>query len=140
MRVRREERQERKRIEQYLYDFRDHIVIVEGIKDRKALLDLGCDEDKILCISWGWEKLEEMLNRLSRLSDTSNKPEIKRVIVLTDLDRTGERLAREVSDLILSCGLKPDTRIRRELSGVLHLRYWENLPVKLAKRLKELGD
>lgn len=95
-------------------------VIVEGKKDVKAMREIGIE------------------------SNPYTKKSIERakgkVIVLTDLDKEGERLAKEIEGK-----LKENTNVeeidintRKRLSSLLNLRHFEEIKKKLEKFIEKI--
>lgn len=82
-------------------------ILVEGDSDVKGLRRLGITGD-IRKISGG----RSLLNFLEGLSET------REAVILTDFDRTGERLGRFCAKHLKSLGVKVVTEPRRMLKGL----------------------
>jgi 5S rRNA maturation endonuclease (ribonuclease M5) len=84
-------------------------IIVEGADDIKALKKLGV-EGKFHTISSG----KSLLNFIEDFSG------LKEAIVLTDFDRTGDRLAEFCSKHLKRLGVEPVAEIRGKLKSLVH--------------------
>lgn len=85
-------------------------MLVEGGRDRAALVELGIPPEGIFLVNRG--------SSLVCLSESLAK-DGRRVIVLTDWDGTGTRLATRLSKILHSSGVATDTEARRNLAHVL---------------------
>lgn len=87
-------------------DNEDDVIIVEGVRDERALRELGLQGRIVL------------LNRGSSLVERSAEiaADHRRVIVLLDWDRTGGRLARRLQETLALHGVRCDTAHRRALA------------------------
>lgn len=85
------------------------VVLVEGDDDVRGLKKLGV-RGNIMKISGG----KSLLNFVEGLCGVGE------VIVLTDFDRAGERLARFCSKHLKSLGVVPVTEPRRRLKELVH--------------------
>ncbi len=84
-------------------------VLVEGLRDEKALKELGFT-GPIEKVNRGWP-----IDRVAvYISETYSG-----CIVLMDWDRTGGRLQRRLMDLLLSMDFKPNDECRRVLSKAM---------------------
>lgn len=95
----------------------DFAVIVEGKKDIEALRRLG-----ILRV--------EMLNRYPSVVDMVDalaEKGIRRVVILTDYDRTGRQLAYKIGAALMSAGIRINWYARAKLREIFHVTYIENL-------------
>jgi len=100
--------------------YEDFLIIVEGIKDKRALAELG----------------------FSRIA-TLNKPlyavaesvEEKRVVILTDLDSEGKKLYRQLKSALNERGVFVDDKLRNLLLRT-DLKQTEGL-TKYLKRFKK---
>ncbi len=103
-------------------------IIVEGRKDVKALEKLGITGN-IIVLNDG----HSMIDTCTRLSDEYDK-----AIILTDWDRKGGQLARQLMDALEANDMKYDTDIRAGISRLSkkEIKDIESLPRFLA-RLKE---
>jgi len=123
---------EEKLLNRLLKKLKENIIIVEGKKDKRALIELGCDAKNIILLSGRTKSLEKILKK-RYVDSVVHGSKIQEVIVLTDLDKTGEKLLKQNLDTIRFLGFRVDDRTRRYLSSILHLRFWENLNRKLEK-------
>ena len=85
-------------------------IIVEGARDKRALLAIGV-KGNVSRISSG---KRTALNFLEGLSDHPQ------VVVLTDFDRAGERLARFCTKHLQKLGVEPIVEPREKLKRLLH--------------------
>jgi 5S rRNA maturation endonuclease (ribonuclease M5) len=84
-------------------------IIVEGTDDVGALKNLGV-EGKFHKISSG----KSLLNFIEGFSGS------KEAIILTDFDRTGDRLAKYCAKHLKRLGVEPVVEIRRKLKSLVH--------------------
>ncbi len=89
------------------------IILVEGRKDVKALRELGV-EGKIIPIS-----NIPKANLIEKIDGD--------VIILTDWDRKGEILKRDLFSKLLSNGIVADTEIRKKIFSSVDVNEVENL-------------
>ena len=103
-------------------------VLVEGMRDRRALEELGV-EGRILLIHDG-SSLPGLASRVSRLSSA--------VILLTDWDRKGKELFIRLSALLGAEGLKVYEGPWRSMGGLVarDIQSVEDLP-SLMRQLRE---
>jgi len=92
-------------------------VIVEGVKDRRALRKLGLTGD-IICINKGIS-LSDFADQISEKYDE--------VIILSDWDRRGGSLCRRLKELLKGRVIY-DIRIRQRLSKFAMIKKVEGLP------------
>ncbi|MCL1810894.1 MAG: dTMP kinase [Methanomassiliicoccaceae archaeon] len=84
----------------------DRIVLVEGLKDRRALESLGIRGEVFMIQSEGGPlKAAEYVHRSG-----------KKAVILTDWDRRGGTIARELGFQLFSLGVEFDSEIRAKLS------------------------
>ncbi|MEM1994946.1 MAG: hypothetical protein QXW32_05695 [Nitrososphaerales archaeon] len=84
------------------------IVVVEGLRDERALRSLGFSGTLfLLCQGKG-------INHLLTVS-----PSFKKAIILTDLDRKGGILAARVVQTLQSKNIKVDLFFRKELKSIM---------------------
>lgn len=115
-----------KELRRILAELKRGSLLVEGKKDKKALEEIGCA--RVFMLN---RRVEEVCKSLSRKG-------IEEIIVLTDMDRTGDRLCREAEELLVAYRIRTDTMMRRRLGGLLNLRRFENVKEKLNEF--EIGD
>ncbi|MCL7413458.1 MAG: toprim domain-containing protein [ANME-2 cluster archaeon] len=86
-------------------------IIVEGKRDRRALRELGITGP----VKLGTQKsLLELCEEVAREYDT--------VIVLTDWDENGEKLARLMAEFLTNAGATVNTDIRQRLKALVKKR------------------
>jgi 5S rRNA maturation endonuclease (ribonuclease M5) len=83
-------------------------VLVEGKRDSKALVDLGYDGRILTRMSLSYGRIDASLKG------------VKSVIILTDLDKEGRRLAAEFICLFAPLGVKTSMSQRRRLKHASH--------------------
>lgn len=81
-------------------------IIVEGRKDKEALLDLGV-KGRIIILNDG----QSVLGTCEELAKTDTI-----AMILTDWDRRGGQLARSLMDSLEACDMKHETDIRAKMS------------------------
>jgi|SRR5665648_158622 len=107
------------------------IIVVEGIKDRRAMESLGINE--------GIETLvgqESLLNFSERLAQ-HNRP----IILLTDWDRTGAKIASDLATYLRPTGCNVDYELRAKLSKLVrkYIKDVEGLPVYVERMKQKTG-
>jgi 5S rRNA maturation endonuclease (ribonuclease M5) len=126
MKVRSAQEAERnaKKLANLLCLIRENIVFVEGQKDRSALGQLGCT--RVMTIS-------------GNLRNTCKKIEGKadKVIVLTDIDRRGNELAGNAASELERYSISADIESRKEIAGILKLRFFEDAYRKYNEFMEE---
>ncbi len=80
------------------------VIIVEGIKDKKSLRDLGV-EGKIIIFS----------SYVSVVDKVKNED----VIILTDYDERGNKIEKGLISKFLSWGVIPDTNIKKRIFALI---------------------
>lgn len=100
----------------------DKIIIVEGKKDRSALIKLGIENIVELSKKPLFEIIED-------IADTG-----KECIILTDLDKKGKQLYGEINSGLQKFGVKVDNRFRNFLYKNTRLRQIEGI-VKYMRKL-----
>ena len=95
---------------QEMDDFVDAI-IVEGIHDREALEELGITKEILTCSSKPYCDFVDYLSSRH-----------KKVVILTDYDRTGKRINKKLSSWLERAGIKVEKRYRDELGKILGFR------------------
>lgn len=103
-------------------------VIVEGTRDAKALGGFGIITN---VITLSGRSLHEIASSLAHQG-------IRRAIVLTDVDKKGELLARNLCQLLLNESIKADMSYRKRLRGfgVVCIEDTPNILAMLKKREK----
>lgn len=100
-------------IQQILDELRDSalcgaVILVEGKRDREALLSLGVNGEILMTSQ------RQLLNMAEGLARSG-----KKIIILTDWDERGEEVARQVALYLEADGSKPDSAIRCSLKSLL---------------------
>ncbi|MDI6810415.1 MAG: toprim domain-containing protein [archaeon] len=86
-------------------------IIVEGIHDREALEELGITKEILACSS------KPYCDFVGYLSSRH-----KKVVILTDYDRTGKRINKKLSSWLEREGIKVEKRYRDEVGRILGFR------------------
>ncbi|MEM3372696.1 MAG: hypothetical protein QXF76_00570 [Candidatus Anstonellales archaeon] len=97
-------------------------IIVEGKKDKLALEELHVNLPIFECARDKY-----------KLVETLAKHKYTKAILLLDLDKNGNRLASELSEMLLAQGIKPNTYYRKLVGKFLKLKYFEEMQTKIAK-------
>jgi 5S rRNA maturation endonuclease (ribonuclease M5) len=104
-------------IEMLLQDLSDWLIIVEGKKDILALKNLGIDIDAVP-LNKGFSNLD-LLERIWRGDGEFDRfGDKKGIVILTDWDRTGGRLARSLGEKCRFLGIPFDLGKRRDLARI----------------------
>lgn len=94
-----------------LNKLKDCILIVEGLKDEKALKTLGLKD--IVRISG--KSLIKVIENVKEIKETKRTKGIDDVIILTDFDSKGRKLAARLTRLLQSYRIHPNQRLRSEV-------------------------
>lgn len=113
-----------KKLEKAIEKLRANLVLVEGKRDKKALELLGC---------------KNVLTIAGRKNQLANLISEKKVIVATDLDKSGNELAEAIKNEIEGFA-QVDCETRRELGKLLRLKYFEDIKRKYEKFYEEKGE
>lgn len=97
-------------------------IIVEGAKDMEALRCLGVEGEFFQA---SVTPFYELCDRISRC--------YKEVIIFTDMDRAGHKLARKLKSYFSQCGIKVKERYRLNILSKLDTHQVENLPKRFYK-------
>ena len=110
---------------------KDHVILIEGPNDRKALSSVGIGGDIFMIQSEGGP-----IRAAEYVSEHGGK-----AVVLTDWDRGGGSIAHELENQLSALGLIFDTRIRAKLSFLCKkdIKDVESLS-KLLERLSFSGN
>lgn len=95
--------------------FKSHLVIVEGIKDRRALQELG------------FKKIVILNKPLYAIVEEVVETGAKTVLILTDLDKEGKKLYSYLYKHLTERGVKIDNKLREYLFKETQLRQIEGL-------------
>lgn len=85
---------------------KDHILLIEGLKDKRALESIGISGNVFMIQSEGGP-----IKAAEYASTNGN-----RAVILTDWDRRGGTIARELSVQLASLGVEFDMTVRSRLS------------------------
>ncbi|MBN2477970.1 hypothetical protein JXB01_01635 [Candidatus Micrarchaeota archaeon] len=107
-----------KRAEKIILKIKEGKIVVEGKRDKESLKRLGASS-----VTTSAGKPFYACEKLSRLN-------AEEVIILTDLDRKGEQLLKFLERELWSRGIKTDVKTRKEISGILKIRDFENIDKK----------
>ena len=94
----------RDKLIKFLSELRNECVVVEGIKDKKALEMFGFSNVHIL---------NKKMGHFEFSSEFSG-----RVLVLTDFDPEGEKIAKKLIELLLKVGCKVEMKERDKLRAL----------------------
>lgn len=114
----------RKAVEKMLETLKDEWILVEGLRDKKALAALGLT--KVLTVSGN---LRQSCDKLSGMK-------VERAYVLTDLDRRGYQLALMARDELEGRSIRADLSVRGELAYALGIKNFEDAK-RAYEKLKE---
>lgn len=117
-----------KQLQRLLEKLKQSWIFVEGKKDKQALRAFECEN--VLTISG---------NLLLSCNQVQGKTD--EVVILTDLDRRGEELAKKAKQELEGCSIRAEIETRKKLAGILKLRYFEDIKRKydeFMEKMKEL--
>ena len=103
-------------------------ILVEGKRDKTALMQAGIEGIEIIAINS--RKMEIFASQMSG----------KKIAILTDYDRTGERKAKEIYEELLSHDALPDLECRRTLRNVLGLYRIEEINTNIRDFEEKLAN
>ncbi|MDD2655682.1 MAG: hypothetical protein PHQ80_03375 [Candidatus ainarchaeum sp.] len=115
---------DRKELQTLLEELGGCVAMVEGKKDAEAL------QRYVVGVI-------EVSGRTRYACEKAAREGATEVAVLTDLDERGNELAEELSGELRSCGIKPNTFLRRKIARVLGISQMENFERKYKQRLLE---
>jgi len=113
----------KKKIDNIIELLKEGYVIVEGKKDKEALMKFGIDAitfDAIILASKLEKKLDEKLKDEQKLKD------VKKIYILTDLDEEGKRKTLFLEQLLKNYNKKIDAQTRVKFLLLLNTKYVEN--------------
>ncbi|MGA1872265.1 MAG: toprim domain-containing protein [Thermoplasmatota archaeon] len=93
------------------------VVIVEGTKDEVSLINIGV-ELPVVHLNKGMSILDLMETLKRRDRPFEDLEPFEKVVVLTDWDRTGGRLAYRIKETCRGLGIQCDLEWRKELSRI----------------------
>jgi len=111
----------RQKILDTIDEVEDTPVIVEGLKDRRALRSLG---------------VKHIITLKKPLFQVIEELDVKEVLILTDFDKEGKRLYRKLCRECTRWGIKIDNQLRNFLLKETPLVHIEGLP-KYLRTLEE---
>jgi len=114
-----------KKLRQLLGHVKNSWVFVEGKRDKEALGKLGAAN--VLTISGNL-----------RLSCKEVQGKTEEVVVLTDLDRRGDELAKKAKEELESLSIRADLETRKKLAGILKLKYFEEAARKYDELMEKM--
>jgi 5S rRNA maturation endonuclease (ribonuclease M5) len=91
-----------------LNNLKAYTVIVEGKRDKNALISLGLDDKKIIAIN-GRTPIKVVEQVRASGKDHNH------VIILTDFDEKGRQIASKLMRLFLAYKIHPNSRLRKEM-------------------------
>jgi 5S rRNA maturation endonuclease (ribonuclease M5) len=100
----------------------EKLIIVEGTKDKAALVKLGVAEERIFTINKPIFALAEDLAEMS-----------KKIIILTDLDEEGKKLYAELKRNLTRIGVEVDNYFREFLFRNSKLSHIEGIDTYFSK-------
>ena len=115
-----------KKLVNIMDELKENLVFVEGKKDREALAAIGVTN--VLTVS----------GNLRASCNMAQNMEVKKIIVLTDLDRRGDELAKMSVEELQRYGINANIEYRKILGGLLNLKHFEDIDRKYLKFLDEL--
>jgi 5S rRNA maturation endonuclease (ribonuclease M5) len=93
-----------------LEELEGRLVIVEGRKDSKSLKSLGVKN----IMQLNGRPLAEFTFHVSKLPTTPNEEEVREVVILTDFDSEGRKLAARLESLLRMHKVAVNARLRRK--------------------------
>ncbi|MEW6748669.1 MAG: toprim domain-containing protein [Candidatus Micrarchaeota archaeon] len=116
-----------KKLDKLLGRLRGRWILVEGVRDKRALSRLGMTD--ILTIS----------GNLIQSCDILSAREADKAFVLTDLDRRGDELAKKARDELEGRSIRADIHTRVDLAHLLKIRCFEDAS-RAYEKLKQEGE
>jgi 5S rRNA maturation endonuclease (ribonuclease M5) len=107
----------------------DNLIIVEGIKDKKALESFGISKNRIITLN---KPLYKIVENILEIIKTKKLP--KKVVLLTDIDPRGKKLYSTLSKDLNRHGIQIDNNLRNFLIKNTKLRQIEGIASYLAKK------
>ena len=101
------------KLESVLQEMDDAVdaIVVEGIRDKTALKELGITKEIVMCSSRPDNHFVDYLSR-----------SYKCVTILTDYDRAGKKFNKKLSTQLERSGVRVDNRFREKIGRILGLR------------------
>ncbi len=104
-------------IEELIDESERAVIVVEGKKDKKALVELGIKPERIAQLSG---TVQETSQRVARISE--------KAVIMTDYDRTGRSLAGKLKRCLRAEGVSTNFEFRRKLRKYLMFTFVEEIP------------
>lgn len=103
----------------------DLLMIVEGLKDKRALVRLGVEEKKVRHLN------KPLYAMVEEIAEKENQ-----VVILTDLDEKGKQLYGRLKKDLAAHGVRVDTTFREFLQQRTKVSHIEGLSGYIEKREK----
>ena len=101
------------------------IILVEGKKDKRALMDLDIKEQVFILNGKDiWNRLEEIVNKNPK----------KHILILTDFDKEGKKLYGKITKDLERLGMKIDKKYREFLQKRTKVSHVEGLCTYIEKQ------
>ncbi|NQU78179.1 hypothetical protein HQ545_00250 [Candidatus Woesearchaeota archaeon] len=97
-------------------------IVVEGINDRSALVNIGIDPSLIIILD---RPLFAVAERVAKMT--------KEVIILTDLDKAGKKLFITLKQDLTRLGVRIDSKYRTDLFRLSKLSHIEGIDTYFSK-------
>jgi len=118
----------KKELDRLLIEIQEGEIIVEGIKDKRALNNIGLFN------------VHTLHGDFRRIVEILKEKNVKKVFILTDFDRRGNELAEELKGELTAQSIDFDLEKRKRLGTILNIRFWENTDKKLDQFLEKLKE
>ncbi|MBI5051412.1 hypothetical protein HZC08_01505 [Candidatus Micrarchaeota archaeon] len=112
-----------KELKRFLELLKTSVFFVEGKRDAGALRKAG---------------ILDTVEISGKLKSACEKCAAERVIVLTDLDESGDELAFLAKEELERYGIMADIELRKRIGAILNLRFFEEFHKKLEKVNEEI--
>jgi len=107
-------------------DDENKAIIVEGIKDKRALKEIGLNN------------VYTLHGDVRRIARFLKEKGIKKAYILTDFDRRGKELAEKIKGELTAQAIDFDLEKRKRFGAILNIKYWETAEKKLEKFLEKI--
>ena len=114
-----------KRLVNIMEELKQGTVFVEGKNDKLALV---ANRVESIAVSGRLKVVCEWI---------AKKPDAKKVIVLTDLDRRGNELAKAAVEELQRYGITPNIEYRKIIGGILKLRHFEDFDKRYSEFMEK---
>lgn len=102
-------------VERLNEEYNDDVIVVEGVRDRQALVNIGV-KLRIVHLNKGMSVLSFLENLKRGRRPFEETGPFNRILIMTDWDRTGGRLASRLEESCRDLDMPCDIGQRRELS------------------------